>query len=402
MKKGILNATLAVALVQSWAPRSEAAQTQCAAATEVSPCSPPANGGDERCCSPGWVFANNWATSGGLDVTWSPTSLQFTTAYQLNNGYGSCCTALYAGIGSIGTDWVTDQYGTGGSNLPLQLKDVAALKGAWTVKVPQVQSTDIYRVYIEIFLSSSTAGIRDSGNITIDFYYPQYNYPNDNPVSLLGTTLTMADYGTNPNGQGPFLAFRFPQGAYTPDGSGVIHIASVDVGQVLAWSQTYKNYYPGTIYLTEVNLAEEVSNLDGTFTTTFASFEVKKTGESTVYLPAWTSDYWTSGADGGTASGGDSGAAGGDGGAASGGDGGAASDGSGHGPGSGDASTQSGSSSGASGPGGASSSGSASPGSSNGGSSGCTVSGRDDLLPFAWLTLTFALVWARRGRRLPR
>jgi hypothetical protein len=323
------------------------------------------------------VFANNWSTSGNITDQWGSSSLQFSTTYNLNGGYGTCCQAFYAGIGSIGTDWVTDLYNTGGSNLPMQLKDVAAMKGAWTIQVPPVKSTDIYRVYIEIFLSSTTDGVRNSGNITIDFYTPMYTYPNDNPVNLLGTTLTMADYGTNPNGQGPFLAFRFPAGTYNPDSNGVITIPSIDVGAVLAWCQTYKNYYPGTVYLTEVNLAEEVSNVAGKFTTTFASFEVQKTGQSMVYLPAWSSTYWKGGgsSSGSLSSGGSSSGASSDSGSSSGGlssSGGSPSDGSsGSGPSSGGSSSDGGSSSGGSSGSGPSSGGSSSGGGSlSGGSSG--------------------------------
>src|SRR3974390_818638 len=102
------------ALALSWASLAEAAQTRCTSGTENSPCTPAANGGDDHCCSPGWVFANNWSTSGNITDKWGPSSLQFSTTYNLTGGYGTCCQAYYAGIGSIGTDWVTDQYNTGG------------------------------------------------------------------------------------------------------------------------------------------------------------------------------------------------------------------------------------------------------------------------------------------------
>ena len=99
-------------------------------------------------------------------------------------------------------------------------------------------------------------------------------------MNLLGySNLQVADYGSNPNGQGPYLAFVLPTGAYTPDSKGVITVSSVDVEAVLSWAvKNYPNYYPNTIYLTELNLAQEVMTLNGTFTPTFASFEVQATG----------------------------------------------------------------------------------------------------------------------------
>src|SRR5450432_2026769 len=161
-------ASLCATFVLLCAPASEAADT-CTASVEKSPCKAALGGGDDYCCAPGWVFDNNWANSGGIAVTWGPNSMQYTAKYNLNN---SCCEALYAGIGNIGSTVVTDQYSQPGSHLPLQLKDIAVLKGAWTIQVPPVKSTDIYRVYYEMFLSSNSMGLRDKGNITIDFYHP--------------------------------------------------------------------------------------------------------------------------------------------------------------------------------------------------------------------------------------
>lgn len=301
-------AWLSAAFVLLSASSSEA-YDQCTASAEKSPCTVASGGGDAYCCSPGWVFDNNWANSGGMAVTWGSNSLQFTTKYNLSD---NCCEALYAGIGNIGSAVVSDQYNQPGSHLPLQLKNIAVLKGAWTIQVPAVKSSDDYRVYYEMFLSSNSNGTRDKGNITIDFYTPLYDYKDYakmSTVSLLGySNLQVADYGSNPNGQGPYLAFVLPTGAYTPDSKGVITVSSVDVEAVLSWAvKNYPNYYPNTIYLTELNLAQEVMTLNGTFTTTFASFEVQATGAAVVYTPTWTDTYWTTGTVSGSSSGGGSG-----------------------------------------------------------------------------------------------
>jgi hypothetical protein len=301
-------AWLSAAFVLLSASSSEA-YNQCTASAEKSPCTVASGGGDAYCCSPGWVFDNNWGKSGGMAVTWGANSLQFTTKYNLSN---SCCEALYAGIGNIGSVVVADQYNQAGSHLPLQLKNIAVLKGAWTIQVPPVKSSDDYRVYYEMFLSSNSNGTRDKGNITIDFYTPLYDYKDYakmSTVNLLGySNLQVADYGSNPNGQGPYLAFVLPGGAYTPDSKGVITVSSVDVEAVLSWAvKNYPNYYPNTIYLTELNVTQEVMTLNGTFTTTFASFEVQATGATVVYTPTWTDTYWTTGTVSGSSSGGGSG-----------------------------------------------------------------------------------------------
>ncbi len=292
-------ASLSAALVLLCASSSNAGDT-CTASVEKSPCTAASGGGDDYCCAPGWVFDNNWASSagspGGISVTWSSSSMQFTQKYNLND---SCCEALYAGIGNIGSTVVTDTYNQPGSHLPLQLKDIALLKGAWTIQVPPVKSSDIYRVYYEMFLSSTTAGLRDKGNITIDFYHPLYDYGGKiSHTSLLGySDMEVVDYGAQTNAnQGPFIAFALPSDAYTPDKNGVITISSVDVAAVLDWALTnYPKYYSNTIYLTELNLAEEAMTVSGTFTTTFASFEIQKTGSPVVYDPTFTDSFWTNG-----------------------------------------------------------------------------------------------------------
>jgi hypothetical protein len=322
--KGVVG-SLCTAFVLLCASTSRAGDT-CTASVEKSPCAAASGGGDDYCCAPGWVFDNNWANSGGIAVTFGSNSMQFTQKYNLNN---SCCEALYAGIGNIGSTVVTDTYLKAGSYLPLQLKDIAVLKGAWTIKVPPVKSTDIYRVYYEIFLSSTTQGLRDKGNLTIDFYHPTYDYGGKiSHTTLMGySNMEVVDYGANTNGQGPFIAFALPSNAYTPDSNGVINIKSADVASVLNWAlMNYPNYYTNTVYLTELNLAEECMTVNGTFTTTLASFEVQKTGSPVAYTPTWTDTYWTSGTltssapestDGGTSSGAASGS-GSSGGAASG------------------------------------------------------------------------------------
>ena len=378
-------ASLSAALVLLCASSSKAGDT-CTASVEKSPCAAASGGGDDYCCTPGWVFDNNWANSGGIAVTWSSNSMQFTQKYNLNN---SCCEALYAGIGNIGSTVVTDTYGKPGSNLPLQLKDIALLKGAWTIQVPPVKSSDIYRVYYEMFLSSTTQGLRDKGNITIDFYHPLYDYGGKiSHTSLLGySNMEVVDYGAQTNAnQGPFLAFALPSDAYTPDKNGVITISSVDVAAVLNWALTnYPKYYSNTVYLTELNLAEEAMTVSGTFTTTFASFEIQKTGSPVVYDPTFTDSFWTNGTvssgapqskgDGGASSGASSGSSGGDtgssGGAVSGSSGGTVSGSSGGTVSGGSSGAASGSSGGVAGgsPGTASGAGGASSG-SVGGSSG--------------------------------
>ncbi len=130
-------ASLSAILVLLCASSSKAYDT-CSASAEKSPCTVAAGGGDAYCCAPGFVLENNWASSGGIAGSWGPNSFQYTAKYNVNN---SCCEALYAGIGNVGSVVVTDQYNQPNSHLPLKLQDIAALKGAWTVQVPPVKST---------------------------------------------------------------------------------------------------------------------------------------------------------------------------------------------------------------------------------------------------------------------
>src|SRR5450432_705730 len=94
-----------------------------------------------------------------------------------------CCSAPYAGIGTIGgqgKEWTSDQYGQPGSHLPIMLADIEALKGSWRFKVPMpTSSQDQYHVYYEIYICDNTKGLRGKGNIAIglwdnEFYHQSY------------------------------------------------------------------------------------------------------------------------------------------------------------------------------------------------------------------------------------
>lgn len=255
-----------------------------------------ASGAFDTCAVPGWIFNNNrWngTVDGSLTVRSGPTNLEFISAFNLN---GMCCNGPYAGIGTIAGSWNSSQYNTGGSTLPLQLGQIATLRGAWGVQVPTpITNSQKYRVYYEMFLSSSTGGQRNAGNITIDFFYNQYSYYGTiTHANIAGyNQVEIVDYGANPNGQGPFVAFVLPTSAYVPDSTGNFAVDVVDVKAFLDYAVAhFPNYYATTAYLSELDLAEEVMTLTGSFTTTFASFQIQKTGASTVYTPTWSAPYW--------------------------------------------------------------------------------------------------------------
>jgi hypothetical protein len=228
-------------------------------------------------------------------MTIGTNSLQFIQTIA-NSG---CCVAPYANIGIFDACQSSDQYNQPGSHLPLQLKNIALLKGAWTFQVPYPLNPDWqveqYRVYYEMFLSSTTAGHAESGNITIDFFNSNYGYdpptgnaPIDGPQGL-----NYSDLGTG-GSQGPFVDFIYPTGVFTPDSSGVVTVDSTDVKAVLDWSLAkFPNYYNGDLYLSSLSLAVEAGSFHGTVKTSYASFAVQAAGSPVVYTPPFTSTHWT-------------------------------------------------------------------------------------------------------------
>jgi hypothetical protein len=251
-----------------------------------------AAGAYDSCAADGWIFDNNrWdgVVDGSITVSSGPTILQFTSTFNVD---GVCCNGPYAGIGTIDGAWSSSQYNTGGSNLPMQLRDLAVLKGAWTDQVPMpIQPTDKYRVYFEMFLSLDTKGTRNGGNVTVDFFNAGYSYITPDATADIGgyNGVQVMNYGGAP----PYVAFVLPAGAYVPDSKGVLTMQSVDVKAFYDYLLAhYSSSFPSTLYLTEVNLAQEVMTLHGAFTTTFESFQVQKTGSPTVYTPSWTQTHW--------------------------------------------------------------------------------------------------------------
>jgi hypothetical protein len=225
-----------------------------------------------------------------------------------------CCVAPYANIGIFDGCQASDQYGQAGSHLPLQLKDIAQLKGAWTFQVPMPLKTDWtveqYRVYFEMFLSSTAEGHSDAGNITIDFFWNNFGFNAVTGHAAINGSQGM-DYVDNGNqyGQGPFIDFLYPQGTYTPDTNGVVTVTSTDVKAVLDWAVAkFPNYYTSNLYLATLSLAEEAGAFHGTVKTTYASFEIQKTGSNVVYTPPFTANHWTgTGTGASSATGGSSG-----------------------------------------------------------------------------------------------
>jgi uncharacterized membrane protein YgcG len=256
------------------------------------------------------VLANNNA-SGAASITMTVGKSSLDVQHIINSS--GCCVAPYANIGIFDACQASDQWGQTGSHLPLQLKDIAQLKGAWTFQVPMPLKTDYtveqYRVYYEMFLSSNADGHSDSGNITVDFFWSNYGYPSAaKHANINGSQgMDVIDYGgTVGNGHGPFLAFLYPKGTYTPDSNGVVTVDSSDVKAVLDWAvANYPSYYTSNRYLTHLSLAVEAGAFHGTVKTTYASIAIQKTASDVVYTPPFTTDHWgniggSSGATGGS------------------------------------------------------------------------------------------------------
>jgi len=287
------------------------AQLICDSTTEQASCS--AAGVYSFCCVPGFVLADNTADgSASISMTVGQNSLQILQKFTSSG----CCVAPYANIGIFDAGARSDQYGKAGSHLPIQLKDIARLQGAWTFQVPMPLNADWqveqYRVYLEMFLSGTTAGHSDSGNITIDFFWNNFGFDaTTGHASINGAQgMDYIDNG-NPFGQGPFIDFLYPKGTYAPDSKGVVTVTSTDIKAVLDWAVAkFPDYYNGNLYLTSLSLAEEAGAFHGTVTTSYTSFAIQKAGSDVVFTPAWTSDHWGSGSTGGANSTGTGGSSG--------------------------------------------------------------------------------------------
>jgi predicted dehydrogenase len=252
--------------------------------------------------SDGFVFNNNrWGEpidNGSLTIKTSSTLFTYSTTHTANN---ACCSAPYAGIGTIGgggKDWTSDQYGLPGSHLPIKLQDIEALKGSWRFKVPYPTSNkDQYHIYYELFICDNTKGIRGKGNIAIGIWDNQF-YHQDYKNGKFGTREDVGGYpmdvqfSANPYGQGDFWIVESPTGAHVPDASGVVTLTAFDIKKVIDWGIAKGTYDPQN-YLTELNLAFEVMTLPGkTLGTEHASFCVKAKGADVVYTPTWMADEW--------------------------------------------------------------------------------------------------------------
>jgi hypothetical protein len=284
----LLSAVLAVS------PRAEAQCSNCTAATDQP--SAVVNGAWGFACVPGFVLADDNADgSASISMSVGANSISIDQTFTSTG----CCVAPYANIGIFDACQGSDQYGQAGSHLPIQLKDIAMLKGAWTFKVPYPLNPDPnveqYRVYFEIFLSSTAAGHTDAGNLTLVFFWSNYGFdPATGHAPINGPQgMDYIDYGNG--GQGPFVDFLYPQGTFKPDANGVVTVDSTDVKAVLDWAVTkFPNYYNGNLYLSSLSLAEEAGAFHGNVHTSYASFAVEKTGSPVVYTPPFTSNHWTS------------------------------------------------------------------------------------------------------------
>jgi hypothetical protein len=211
-----------------------------------------------------------------------------------------CCVAPYANIGIFDACQASDQWNQPGSHLPLQIQDIAALNGAWTFQVPYPLNPDWtieqYRVYYEIFLSTTAAGHADGGNLTLVFFWNNYSFNTATGHAPINGAqgMDVIDYhGQVGVGQGPFVDFLYPQGTFTPDSNGVVTVPSADVKAVLDWAvANFPNYYTNTLYLSSLSLAVEAAALHATITTSYASFAVQKTGSPVVVTPPFTASDW--------------------------------------------------------------------------------------------------------------
>jgi len=266
----------------------------------------------------GFVFNNNrWGEpidNGSLTIKTSPGLFSYWTTHSADN---QCCSAPYAGIGTIGgqgKDWTSDQYGQPGSHLPIMLQNIEALKSSWKFKVPvPTSSHDQYHVYFELYICDNTKGIRGKGNIAIglwdnEFYHQSYKGGKYGTREDVNGYPMDVQFSANPFGQGDFWVVESPTGTYTPDANGVIMVTGFDIKKVIDWGIAKGTYNPQH-YLTELNLAYEVMTLPGkTLTTEHASFCVKAKGADVAYTPGWTSSQWAPGCSDGSDSPADSGA----------------------------------------------------------------------------------------------
>ncbi len=290
------SAFLSAVIVLSYGASAEAQCLKCSASTEQSSCT--ASDAWAFCCVPGFVLADNSDNgSSSISATIGQNSLQMS--HTLNSS--GCCTGPYANIGIFDACQASDQWAQPGSHLPLQLKDIAKLNGAWTFQVPMPLKTDWqveqYRVYYEMFLSNTTDGHWDYGNITVDFFNNNYGYnPTAAHAPINGSQgMDVVDYGGTPGqGHGPFLAFLYPKGTFAPDGSGVITVTSTDVKAVLDWAvANYPKYFTSSLYLSNLSLAVEAGAFHGVVKSSYVSFAIQKAGSDVVYTPAWTADHWS-------------------------------------------------------------------------------------------------------------
>jgi len=250
----------------------------------------------------GFVFNNNrWGEpvdNGSLTIKTSPNLFSYWTTHTANN---QCCSAPYAGIGTIGgqgTDWTSDQFGQPGSHLPIKLQDIEALKGSWRFKVPlPTGAGQQYHVYYELYICDNTMGLRGKGNIAIGFWDNEFNHQTFKGGKF-GTREDVNGYpmavqfSANAFGQGDFWIVESPTGTYAPDAGGVITVSGFDIKKVIDWGIAKGTYNPQH-YLTELNLAFEVMTLPGkTLTTEHASFCVKAKAADVVYTPTWTASEW--------------------------------------------------------------------------------------------------------------
>jgi MYXO-CTERM domain-containing protein len=280
--------------VFAYIPRAEAQCLQCNASSETSSCSTADAWG--FCCVPGFVLADDNANgTASVSMTIGTNSLQFK---QTINSSG-CCVAPYANIGIFDACQQSDQYGQAGSHLPIQLSQLALLKAAWTFQVPlPLKANEQYRVYYEMFLSTTAAGHTDGGNLTGVVFWSNFGFdPPTGHAPINGTQgMDVIDYhGQVGQGQGPFVDFLYPAGTFAPDSTGVVTVPSVDLKAILDWAvANFPNYYTNNLYISSLSLAVEAGAFVGTVTTSYASFAVQKTGSPTVYTPPWTASHWTS------------------------------------------------------------------------------------------------------------
>jgi MYXO-CTERM domain-containing protein len=279
----------------AYAPSAEAQSClHCGTSTDQSSCTTSGSWGYG--CVPGFVLAdNNDNGAASVSMTLGANSLQLL---QTINSSG-CCVAPYANIGIFDGCQASDQWAQPGSHLPLQLKDIGLLKGAWTFQVPlPLKANEQYRIYYEMFLSTTAAGHADGGNLTAVLFWSNFSFDATTGHAPINGSqgMDVIDYhGQVGQGQGPFVDFLYPKGMYAPDANGVVTVPSVDIKAVIDWAVTnFPNYYTNDLYLSHLSLAVEAGAFKGTVTTSYASFAVQKSGSSTVYTPPFTVDHWSS------------------------------------------------------------------------------------------------------------